>query len=118
MPEVTSFSLTAGQATHIVQGDCLSVATTAALERSDRGQWLLIRNAGRAAFRRQLELQGLSAGELNKRSAWFNTETSALELNDLFRFIRELLHGTALEAFLKEARHTILGEHSDSDSDL
>ena len=43
MPEVTSFSLTAGQATNIEQGDCLSVATTAALERSDRGQWLLIR---------------------------------------------------------------------------
>ena len=76
-----------------MQGDCLSGATTAALERSDRG-------------------------ELNKRSAWFNTETSELEFNDLFRFIRDLLHGTVLEAFLKEARHTILGEHSDSDSDL
>ena len=93
MPEVTSFSLTAGQATHIVQGDCLSVATTAALERSDRG-------------------------ELNRRSTWFHTETSALEFNDLFQFTRDLLHGTALEALLKEARHTILGEHSDSDCDL
>ena len=72
------------------------VAITAALERSDRG---------------------LSAGELNKRSAWFNTETSELKLNDLFRFIRDLLHSEFLKTFLRAARFAILDEFQSSESD-
>ena len=82
-----------------------------------RGQWLRARNAGRAAFRRQLERQGLQTGALHKRSAWFNTETAELELNDLFRFIRDLLHSEFLKQFLREAGFAILDEFSNSDSD-
>ena len=72
------------------------VAITAALERLDRG---------------------LSAGALNKRSAWFNTETSELKLNDLFRFIRDLLRSEFLKTFLRAARFAILDEFQSSESD-
>ena len=118
MPEVTSFSLIAGVAPSSVLGNSPPADITAAEERSDRGQWLRVRNAGRADYRRQLASQGLAAGELNKRCAWFNTETAELALNDLFRFVRDLLHDDRLKHFLREARFAILGVFSDSDSDL
>ena len=72
------------------------VAIKAALVRSDRG---------------------LSAGELNKLSAWFNTETSELKLNDLFRFIRDLLHSVFLKTSLRAARFAILDGFQSSESE-